>query len=38
MPPDKGIVTVNYFSYFATKTYVVDAKKNRLDETVLLST
>ena len=26
------------FSDFSTKTYVVDAQKNRLNETVLLST
>ena len=26
------------FSYFSTKTYVVVAQKNRLNETVLLST
>ena len=26
------------FSYFSTKTYVVGTRKNRLDETVLLST
>ena len=26
------------FSYFSTKTYVVGTQKNRLDETVLLST
>ena len=28
----------NYFSYFSTKTYVVGTQKNRLAETVLLST
>ena len=28
----------NWFSYFSTKTYVVGTQKNRLDETVLLST
>ena len=27
-----------YFSYFSTKTYVVGTLKNRLNETVLLST
>ena len=27
-----------YFSYFSTKTYVVGTQKNRLNETVLLST
>ena len=31
-------VTENHFSYFSTKTYVVGTQKNRLDETVLLST
>ena len=28
----------NYFSYFSTKTYDVGAKKNRLNEMILLST
>ena len=28
----------NSFSYFSTKTYVVGTQKNRLNETVLLST
>ena len=28
----------NLFSYFSTKTYVVGTQKNRLNETVLLST
>ena len=28
----------NYFSYFSSKTYVVGTQKNRLNETVLLST
>ena len=28
----------DYFSYFSTKTYVVGTQKNRLNETVLLST
>ena len=36
-PPDKS-VPENYFSYFSTKTYIVGTQKNRLDETVLLST
>ena len=27
-----------YFSYFSTKTYVVGTQRNRLNETVLLST
>ena len=31
-------VPENYFSYFLTKTYVVGTQKNRLNETVLLST
>ena len=31
-------VSENYFSYFSTKTYVVCAQKNRLNETVLLTT
>ena len=30
--------TENYFSYFSTRTYIVGTQKNRLDETVLLST
>ena len=30
--------TQNFFSYFSTKTYVVGTQKNRLNETVLLST
>ena len=32
------IVMENYFSYLSTKTYVVGAQKNLLNETVLLST
>ena len=31
-------VTKIYFSYCSTKTYVVGTQKNRLNETVLLST
>ena len=31
-------VNENYFSYFSIKTYVVGTQKNRLDETVPLST
>ena len=31
-------VTKDYFSYFSIKTYDVGAQKNRLNETVLLST
>ena len=34
-PPDKR---ETYFSYFSAKTYVVGTQKNRLYETVLLST
>ena len=34
----RNCVIENYFSYFSTKTYVVGAQKNRLDETVLSST
>ena len=30
--------TRNYFAYFCTKTNVVGTQKNRLNETVLLST
>ena len=30
--------TGKYFSYFSSKTYVVGTQKNRLNETVLLST
>ena len=36
--PRYGCVTKNYFSYFSMKTYVVGTQKNRLIETVLLST
>ena len=28
----------NYVSYFSSKTYVIGSQKNRLNETVLLST
>ena len=31
-------ITENYFSYLSTKTFVVGTQKNRLSETVLLST
>ena len=31
-------VSKNWFSYFSTKAYVVGTQKNRLNETVLLST
>ena len=34
----KECVTENYFLYFSSKTYVVGTQKNRLNETVLLST
>ena len=34
--PDKR--AFNFFFNFTTKTYVVGAQKNRLDETVLLGT
>ena len=36
--PRSESVPENYFSYFSTKTYVVGTQKNRLHETVLLST
>ena len=32
------VCSKKYFSYFSTKTYVVGTQKNRLNETVLLST
>ena len=35
--PDKCVIE-NCFSYFSTKIYVVGTQKNRLNETVLLST
>ena len=34
----KSAYRKKYFSYFSTKTYVVGTQKNRLNETVLLST
>ena len=37
-PPDKSVYQKIKFLIFLTKTYVVDAQKNRLIETVLLST
>ena len=37
-PPDKIAELKIIFSYLLTKTYVVGPQKNRLDETVLLST
>ena len=37
-PPDKSAYLKINFSYFSTKTYVVGTQKNRLNETVLLST
>ena len=36
--PRSESIKENYFSYLPTKTYVVGTQKNRLDETVLLST
>ena len=36
-PPDECVLEI-YFLYFASKTYVVGAQKNRLNEMVLLST
>ena len=36
--PQINVATENNFSYFSTKTYVVGTQKNRLNETVLLST
>ena len=33
-----NITLKNYFSYFSSKTYVVGSRKNRLNETVLMST
>ena len=35
---DRRCVTEKQLSYFSTKTYVVGTQKNRLNETVLLST
>ena len=37
-PSDKSAYFENYFLYFSSKTYVVGTQKNRLNETVLLST
>ena len=37
-PPDKSAYLKKYFLYFSSKTYVVGTQKNRLNETVLLST
>ena len=37
-PTDKSVQLKIIFSDFSTKTYVVGTQKNRLDETVLLST
>ena len=34
----KECVIEKLFFYFSTKTYVVGTQKNRLDETVILST
>ena len=33
-----GLLIKKAYSYFSTKTYVVGTQKNRLNETVLLST
>ena len=38
MSPDKKYVSENGFPNFSTKTYVAGTQKNRLNETVLLST
>ena len=35
--PDKSAYLNFFFFYFSTKTYVVGTQKNRLNETVLLS-
>ena len=37
-PPDKSANLNGYFSYFSTKTYVVDTQKNHLKEMVVLGT
>ena len=37
-PPDKSAYLKIIFFYFSTKTYVMGTQKNRLNETVLLST
>ena len=37
MPLDKCLIKI-LFSYFWIKTYVVGTQKNRLNETILLST
>ena len=37
-PLDKSVYSKNWFSFFSTKAYDVGTQKNRLDETVLLST
>ena len=38
LPPNKNAHFYVYFSYCSTETYVVGAQKDRLNETVLLST
>ena len=38
MDPVKGAQSKYFLIYFSTKTYVVGTLKNRLNETVLLST
>ena len=37
-PPDPYECVIKNLFYFSTKTYVVGAQKNRLNETVLLNT
>ena len=37
-PSDKSVYWNFFFLYFSSKTYVVGTQKNRLNETVLLST
>ena len=37
-PPDMSAYLEKYFPYCSSKTYAVDTQKNRLNETVLLST
>ena len=37
-PPEVFVLENYYFSYFSSQTYVVGTQKNRLNETVLLST
>ena len=37
-PPDKSAYWKNYYLHFSSKTYAAGTQKNRLNETVLLST